>query len=315
MQAPVADRATEIVSIVATWIVVPLCIVGGVLLARRNLKLGRGDRRGAMTFASIIFALNMLAWVVGASHFGNIGVEQTRLAAAIASVLLTAVVFGLLYLAVEPRIRKVWPQLLITWTRLLGGRVRDPLLGRDLLVGAGAGGLMTLLTFAHYLLPDLFGWPPFTPAQFALGALLGPRDVIALIPVHLTEALENAVFGAVGLVLVRSIAPKKAVTFTLTTLLFATLAARAQIQTGRVWLDVAIGAVLVAIVLGAIVRWGFVAGAAAFFVHFLTKSLPATLEPDRLYFGIGLTSAAIAVGLAVAGFLLARAGRSFLDDD
>jgi hypothetical protein len=29
------------------------------------------------------------------------------------------------------------------------------------------------------------------------------------------------------------------------------------LETGRVWLDLAIGSVLVAIVLGAIVRWGF----------------------------------------------------------
>ena len=41
----------------------------------------------------------------------------------------------LLYIALEPHLRRVWPETMIGWSRLLAGSVRDPLVGRDVLVG------------------------------------------------------------------------------------------------------------------------------------------------------------------------------------
>lgn len=43
------------------------------------------------------------------------------------------------YLAIEPAMRRRRPQALVSWTRLLAGEIRDPLVGRDLLVGAFDG--------------------------------------------------------------------------------------------------------------------------------------------------------------------------------
>ena len=36
----------------------------------------------------------------------------------------------LIYISLEPHLRRVWPRTLISWTRLLSGQVRDPLVGR-----------------------------------------------------------------------------------------------------------------------------------------------------------------------------------------
>jgi hypothetical protein len=44
-----------------------------------------------------------------------------------------------LYIALEPFVRRRNPRLLITWTRLVSGEWRDPLVGRDVLVGCAAG--------------------------------------------------------------------------------------------------------------------------------------------------------------------------------
>jgi hypothetical protein len=41
---------------------------------------------------------------------------------------------ALAYLAIEPWTRRLWPHVMITWARLLAGRWRDPVVGRDLLV-------------------------------------------------------------------------------------------------------------------------------------------------------------------------------------
>jgi hypothetical protein len=50
----------------------------------------------------------------------------------------TGFVAGLLwlgYLAIEPYVRKHWPDSLISWTRLRAGRPRDPLVASHVLIG------------------------------------------------------------------------------------------------------------------------------------------------------------------------------------
>ena len=46
----------------------------------------------------------------------------------------TAVSFSITYLGVEPWARKLWPHVMVTWARVIAGRWRDPLVGRDILV-------------------------------------------------------------------------------------------------------------------------------------------------------------------------------------
>ena len=46
---------------------------------------------------------------------------------------------AVLSIALEPYVRRRWPQSLITWTRLLSGAVRDPLVAGHILVGAAIG--------------------------------------------------------------------------------------------------------------------------------------------------------------------------------
>jgi serine/threonine-protein kinase len=51
----------------------------------------------------------------------------------------------LLYVALEPFARRRFPKTLISWKRLLAGRIRDPLVGRDILVGAALGTLSAVI--------------------------------------------------------------------------------------------------------------------------------------------------------------------------
>src|SRR5262249_51644519 len=66
----------------------------------------------------------------------------------------------LAYLALEPFARRLWPETLISWSRLLAGRFRDPPVGPDLLVRAlGGRGYFTMLALAR-LVP---GWAEEAP--------------------------------------------------------------------------------------------------------------------------------------------------------
>ena len=43
------------------------------------------------------------------------------------------------YVALEPYVRRRWPQIMIAWSRLLGGGVRDALVGGHVLIGIAMG--------------------------------------------------------------------------------------------------------------------------------------------------------------------------------
>ena len=118
-----------------SWILIfvaMLCV--GAYLARRNLRLGRGDRRGAFRFATAVFAISAAAWIFGGTHVAG-SAEFGLIVMRLGWSLFLAGAVWMVYVAVEPYVRKYWPGVLIGWSRLLAGRWHDPLVGRDILVG------------------------------------------------------------------------------------------------------------------------------------------------------------------------------------
>jgi hypothetical protein len=107
-------------------------------LAWRNVRLQRGDTRGAARLAGFIWLLRMVAWLCGASHvptpheFGSFLMD-------LSSALSAAFNAWIFYVALEPYVRRRWPQIMITWSRLLAGGIRDALVGGHLLIGAALG--------------------------------------------------------------------------------------------------------------------------------------------------------------------------------
>ncbi len=86
----------------------------------------------------------------------------------------------MLYLAIEPYARRYWPRAIISWTRLLAGRIRDPMVGRDILFGCVAGAIVPLGRMLAAASPTLIGQPAGPPpVETNLSTLLGGRRVIA----------------------------------------------------------------------------------------------------------------------------------------
>jgi serine/threonine-protein kinase len=113
--------------------------------------LGRGDARGALRLAAVTLAGSLAFWATTVHHTATFD-EFDQFNWAISSALFTAACFWVLYLALEPHIRRRWPQSLISWTRLLSGAVRDPLVGSHLLVGCAMGIGFSLLVVGDRLL-------------------------------------------------------------------------------------------------------------------------------------------------------------------
>ncbi|HEX8412051.1 MAG TPA: serine/threonine-protein kinase [Thermoanaerobaculia bacterium] len=152
-----------------------LTVTVGVVLAWRNLRQRRGDRQGAMRVAAVLFMVTFLGHIAVADHEVHAGHELELLVVTLAHGLLIAAVFSLAYLAIEPFIRRRWPQGLISWARLVSGDWRDPMIGRDIMIGF-VGGLVHALIASG--LP--FGATPFRtglPSNFTTA--LQPLGLVA----------------------------------------------------------------------------------------------------------------------------------------
>jgi serine/threonine-protein kinase len=75
----------------------------------------------------------------------------------LAFAILAAALLWLIYIALEPTLRRRWPHRIVSWNRLLTGNFRDPLVGKDLLIGALAG--IAILLNTCYI--SLAGQPLF----------------------------------------------------------------------------------------------------------------------------------------------------------
>jgi serine/threonine-protein kinase len=111
----------------------------GLVLAWRNLRMRRGDRAGALKVAGTMFVLNLIAELLSANHAPAGMHEVDVLRRALEHSLLWATLVYMLYLALEPFVRRRWPALLIASGRLLAGNPRNPMVGRDVLIGLFVG--------------------------------------------------------------------------------------------------------------------------------------------------------------------------------
>jgi serine/threonine-protein kinase len=108
------------------------------VLAWRNLQGRRGDRRGAFRIAAFVFVMLLLSWVFEASHVPDFN-EFTYLFLRSMMAVFFGLIFWTFYMALEPFVRRRWPHAIISWSRLLKGELRDPVVGGDLLIGSFFG--------------------------------------------------------------------------------------------------------------------------------------------------------------------------------
>ncbi len=137
-------------------------IILGIVLARSNVRSGRGDRRGAARLAFLAFSLTFGAGFLFAHHIPTIS-EIRIFWIASGWGLIAAAIAWLLYVALEPHVRRRWPSSLISWSRLLAGQMRDPVVGRDLLVGILTGVFWAGASRVVNLVPGWMGKTPLPP--------------------------------------------------------------------------------------------------------------------------------------------------------
>jgi len=281
-----------------------IALIGGALIARHNLRLGRGDISGALRVASVYFIVRLLVWIFEPHHTGSVQGEFLLWLSYISLATFAGFYLWLLYIALEPFLRRRWPHRIISWSRLLRGDFRDPLVGRDILIGAAASGVMMLGLAVG---PAVARWAgkPFAlmadPGTMAVGSHFFRR-----LAAQVTAALFLSLITFFLLLLLVAILRREwlalgAVSLILT--LFGTLVAGTTIAT----LLASIVAAVILIFL--LYRYGLLALCAAVFILHLWVFYPITTELRAWYATDFLIGAALCVALAAYACYISMAGQ------
>jgi hypothetical protein len=186
------------------------------------------------------------------------------------------VLFWAIYLAIEPFVRRHWPQTLLSWTRLLSGRVRDPIVGRDVLVGATLGVAIALLARGVNVVVTQ------EPSWTADEVLLGMRSTVGEVLTHALYGLRSAMFIFFLLFLFRALLRSEwiaaAAMIAFFTLLNVLNSTQPFIDGTQTFLYFSMFAFVV-------LRWGLTALVVGFVVANALLSVPVTTDWSAWYLG------------------------------
>jgi len=279
----------------------------GIFVARRNLRLGRGDRRGALRLAAFLFIIYLGASLASLHHVAEWG-ELFMLARATADALFYSGMVWLVYIALEPYVRRLWPELLISWTRLLSGSIRDPRVGRDVLIGGVAGVFLALSAPLQVVLPSWLGRTPAPPILADLAVLSGVVPAVARL--FGSFDLIFPVFLLFLILLARVTLRNQWAALGAITFLWSALTA---LQSVNLLLDLAIYVPLIILVLYVLMRFGLLAMVGMVFLS--VNPMLAPVSVSSWYAGASLLQPIVVIALAAFAFHVSLAGRPLFGGD
>jgi serine/threonine-protein kinase len=291
-------------------------LVGSSLLALRNVKLGRGDRKGAFRLAGFLFVVFFVRWLFTSHHVAT-EVEAFNFISGVQNVLFWTFFFWVVYLAFEPFVRRRWPGRIVSWSRVLAGGFRDPLVGRDILIGAVFGlGVILSNFYLAGVVPQWFGYPPPIPwFDFPATQLLGIRSFAFGITQQIFAALFQSFILLFFLLLLYIIVRRERVA-AVAVWVIGSVAISLTHETASEVPFACLGAFLVVWVL---YRYGLLALIATIFFLHLTIFYPVTSDFSAWYAADFVLALLISLALAGFGFYTSLAGqplfRASLPDD
>jgi hypothetical protein len=232
----------------------------------------------------------MALWITQVHVVASLGLPAMFLLAICTSVFYGALLWTI-YVALEPSVRKHWPHVLVSWTSVLTGRARDPVVGRDILIGVALGVAWAVLIRGVDLVTggDGIDFPGTTQL------LSGLRGTFGVVLQQAPYAIRNAFLYFFMLFVARVIVRRE----WLAALVFSgTFTLLDLIGNDDGWS----GPVLTLLYFGSgafvVLRWGLLAYAVAVFVAPLLLLLPATTDSSAWFFGNMLLIIAAVAGLA-----------------
>jgi serine/threonine-protein kinase len=277
-------------------VIVAVVLIAAVV-AWRHYRTGRGDLPGSVSLGMFAAACSTLAHLLVAHHIAGIQ-ELDVLIDAVGSSVFGAACLAGLYLALEPYVRRRWPQSLITWTRLLGGGIHDPIVNGQILVGVACG----LVSF------NVVGTPTVLSGYrqsggLTVATLLGAGPAMGIALYTLVATILGSLFVFFLVFLVRTILRRDWLAAAAVVVLVVT-AVSVPTLIGRIGT-----AFMAAFAMWVLFRFGVLPLVAAAFVHVILLRLPTTLDLSVWYSGASLVALGSILALSAWCFHSAVGGR------
>jgi len=290
------------IGLFVTAVFVSLAI--SLFFARRNLKQGRGDRQGAIRVSAAILSVVLVSFL--GSHFvGDAGWIFAWFQVSAGLALSNALEFALCYIAVEPYVRRTWPDILISWSRLVTGGRKNPLVGRDVLLGVLFGVSLVLINTLHVALPywlpvaGITAWHPGASSFREAPAFLGniASNILAVM---------DAIGSLAAVFIVGKITRSKAAGVVALALIVIGISLSGQ----NLKIEVSLMTIVAILWVTCLMRVGLLALFVARFVQFTLLDGVVTSDLTRWYAWRGLVELGLVLAIALYGFKVSLGGRS-----
>jgi serine/threonine-protein kinase len=257
-------------------------IASSLILAWKNIRAGQGDSAGAQRLSGLFLILGLLVWILTANHVPEIFLEMRSFFRVLGFILVPAAIVWMFYLALEPYVRKTWPETVISWSRALTGRLTDPLVAAHVLAGLAVGVAGTLLAQLSNVIPMHFGRAAAIPNMSYLVRFLATEHPTSVALWSLLDALYIGLLYLLAMVLFLLALRRK------------WLAGVALVALGAVnnfqwysasWVQWMESAMVMGLILLLLVRYGLVATIAGLWCMYMFRMLPITPDLSAWYGG------------------------------
>ena len=281
-------------------------LAGAPFLARHNLLKGRGDRGGAFRIAVFMFTVHMVLWAARVHVVPSAGLIG-MLMIAIATATFYGVLVWTVYLAVEPFVRRHWPQTIISLTRVLSGRIRDPIVGRDILIGI----TISLLWRVVNNVATAYSGTPARPDFVSSEVLNGFRGALGECLEGLPHAVRESLIFVFMLVVLRVLLRNQWLAVAAFTAIWVSMA----VLGGAPPVAIAVNALIYSSIAFTVLRFGLLAIATTMLFDSVINEIPFTLNVSAWYFGLSIVMMTAVLALVVWGFLQAIRGQKMLREE
>ena len=301
-------------------VLIIVLLVSAVVLARSNLMSGRADRRGAFRLAATMFFIYATFWLL-LPHLVNLGREMNRLFTYLGLGLFVGGAMYLVYLAIEPFMRRSWPAMLVGWSRALAGRLPDPVIGRDMLAGVAMGVLLSGLDVLAVLAPTLIGSKAVMPMMPDVGMLEHNRYFLLTIATTLNSGLQDALLTVMMFTVFRDIIRRALSRVTAQwlspdhvaaglALVFLVVMRLLDLEDdpSHLWMVALLQFASSGVFLVVLLRFGLLATCVMATVRGLVTSTPLTLQSTAMHTGPAWAMLAVIFAIGAVGWWMARRG-------
>ena len=294
MKSPEDSTGKKVTALLGVALLIAL-LLGAIHLARQNYRQGRGDREGAFRLATIMFTLETLLWFCLAHLVPTLDMFGMFLLGLSASIFAAAVTW-MLYLALEPWVRRRWPHAVISWSRLLSGQFRDPLVGRDILFGVMLG-MLWILIFGVRSIENLYmgGAPDVGQTAYLEGGRAALGVWFGQVPTSILGTLQFF-FLLLGLKVVLRKDWLAAIAFV------AIFALPRALSSSHVAIELPTEILVYAVAVLIVYRFGLIPLACAIFTVDMLGNVPFTSDLSAWYMSTSVLALLSVVALAAWGF-------------